>query len=135
MMGTELLNAAHLKDKLKMTVLIVDDSRLIITKMTEMLEEVDSVTALKSCGTYAEAIDLINSFKPVVSLLDINLPDKSGIELLRYVKINSPETTVIMFTNQSTDHYKKLCLKMGANHFLDKSKDFESIPAILTSLS
>src|SRR5947209_2024369 len=107
-----------------MTVLIVDDSRLIVTKITELLEDVKTITSLRACGSYAHAIRLINSIKPGVALLDINLPDKSGIDLLKYLKRHSPATTVIMFSNQSSDYYKSLCFKMGAHHFLDKSNDF-----------
>ncbi|GEO11179.1 response regulator [Segetibacter aerophilus] len=118
-----------------MDILIVDDSKLIVSKITELLDDLEMATSLKSCGTYAHAVCLIDSSRPFVALLDINLPDKSGIELLQHVKMYSPETTVIMFTNQSSDYYKKLCFKMGADHFLDKSKDFDNIRHILASLS
>ena len=120
---------------LKMTVLIVDDSPLIVTKVTELLEDFNSITALKTCGSYAHAVREIEIKHPKVALLDINLPDKSGIELLKYVKAKSPETTIIMFTNQSSDYYRKLCFNMGAHYFLDKSQDFDNIPMILSTLS
>lgn len=119
----------------KMPVLIVDDSPLIIIKITELLEDFNAVTILKACRSYAEAVNELEFYLPKIALLDINLPDKSGIELLQFIKGKSPETIVIMFTNQSSDYYKKLCLNKGADYFLDKSKDFDHIPLILTSLS
>ena len=125
----------HSFKKLKMTVLIVDDSPLILTKITELLEEFRAITTLKTCGSYAHAVHELDTCLPKIALLDINLPDKSGIELLKYVKAKSPETTVIMFTNHSTSYYRTLCLNLGANYFLDKSQDFDNIPLILTSLS
>jgi DNA-binding NarL/FixJ family response regulator len=121
--------------KQKMTVLIVDDSPLILSKISELLEDVEAITTLKTCGSYASAVAEFDSCHPKIALLDINLPDKSGIELLQYVKAKAPETTVIMFTNHSSDYYRKLCLQIGADHFLDKSKDFDNIPLILSSLS
>ena len=121
--------------KLKMTVLIVDDSPLILTKITELLEDVEAITTLKTCGSYARAVQYFETYKPKIALLDINLPDKSGIELLQYVKSTAPDTTVIMLTNQSSDYYRRLCFNKGADYFLDKSQDFDNIPSILTSLS
>lgn len=120
--------------ELMMTLLIVDDSQLIITKITELLEDFLAIATLKTCGSFAHAVHYFETFQPKIALLDINLPDKSGIELLQYVKATAPQTTVIMFTNQSSDYYKKLCFNKGADYFLDKSKDFDNIPVILTSL-
>jgi DNA-binding NarL/FixJ family response regulator len=118
-----------------MNILVVDDSQLILTKITELLSDVHSITTLKTCGSYDQAVRYFETDKPSIALLDINLPGKSGIELLQYFKSKAPETTVIMFSNQSSDYYKKLCFSMGADHFLDKSKDFDHIPSILISLS
>jgi DNA-binding NarL/FixJ family response regulator len=118
-----------------MTVLIVDDSPIIITKLVELLQEVCTIRNIKSSASYTHAIETLNAYNPDVVLLDINLPDKSGIQLLRYVKLNLPKATVIMVTNQNSTYYRNLCIDLGAEHFLDKSKDFEALPSILTSLS
>lgn len=125
----------HNFKKSKMTVLVVDDSPLILSKIKELLEEVEGITALKMCASFTDAIYQFDTFCPKVTLLDINLPDKNGIELLEYIKSKPIKTTVIMLTNQSSDYYRKLCFKMGADHFLDKSKDFDDIPSILSNLS
>ncbi|HEX8331450.1 MAG TPA: response regulator transcription factor [Segetibacter sp.] len=118
-----------------MTVLIVDDSPIIITKLVELLEEVRTIKTIKSSNSYIQAVESIDGHTPDVVLLDINLPDKSGIQLLRYVKNKLPLTIVIMVTNQNSTYYKNLCIDLGAEHFLDKSRDFETLPFILSSLS
>ncbi|MCW3107630.1 MAG: response regulator transcription factor [Segetibacter sp.] len=120
--------------KQKMTVLIVDDSSLIIQKIIELLQDVASILEFKSCGTHHEAIQLMNELLPAVAILDINLPDKSGIDVLMYIKQNHPKTIVIMCTNQVSSYYKEQCLKLGANFFIDKSKDFEKIPQLISSI-
>jgi DNA-binding NarL/FixJ family response regulator len=114
--------------------LIVDDSPLIVKKINEWLEEVEGITSIESCGTYAGAVDLLAVYKPAVVLLDINLPDKSGIVLLKHIKTFYPGTIVIMVTNQDGDFYKSLCLELGARYFLDKSNDFEKLPALVASV-
>jgi len=118
----------------KMKVLIVDDSPAIIEKIAELLEDIKSITQLASCGSYSQALAVLNELKPDVAILDVNLPDRSGIELLKYVKSKSSKTVVIMCTNQGSDHYRQFLTKHGANFFLDKSKDFEKLPSLITSL-
>lgn len=120
--------------KSKTDILIVDDSALIVEKIKELLEDTAGIAAIKSCGTYAEAIALLLHFTPAVVLLDINLPDESGIALLTYIKASFPKTVVIMVTNQSEEYYKNLCLQLGADGFIDKSKDFEKISEMVAVL-
>ena len=118
-----------------MNVLIVDDSALIVSNIVELLEEVVTVCSIMHSSTYHHSVTTISNKKPDVVLLDINLPDKSGIQLLKHIKEFFPETRVIMVTNQSNDFYRRLCLKMGAEHYIDKSIDFHQIPSLVSSLS
>lgn len=119
----------------KVTLFIVDDSAIIVEKITELLQDVNGITSIKSCLSFQEAVDNINRYKPAVVLLDINLPGKSGIELLRFIKANYADIIVIMVTNQNSDYYRKLCLEIGAYEFVDKSKDFDKLPSILSKIS
>ena len=116
------------------TLLIVDDSPLIVKSLTELLEDNAAITSILSCGTYNKAIDLISICNPVAVLLDIDLPDKSGITLLKYIKTFNLGITAIVVTNQSDELYKGLCLELGAYCFLDKSNDFDKLPGLIASL-
>ncbi len=98
-----------------MTLLIVDDSPLIVTKIKELLDNVQGITSIESCGTYADAITKLTLQQPNVLFLDINLPDKNGILLLKHVISHYPATRVVMVTNQSDIYYKEMCLQLGAN--------------------
>jgi DNA-binding NarL/FixJ family response regulator len=114
--------------------LIVEDSLLIVKSMMELLEDVEGIASIESCRTYAEAISLLSTYNPAVVSLDINLPDKNGIALLKYIKTFYPEITVIMVTNQNEDFYKNICFEIGAHYFLDKSNDFETLPALVATV-
>lgn len=115
--------------------LIVDDSELIREKIKKLLEGSVRIKRILTSGTYEEAIKLINSEQPDVVLLDINLPFfKNGIDVLRYVKHHFPAIKIIMFTNQTSEYHRELCLKLGASHFIDKS-DFDTLPGIVNSLN
>jgi CheY-like chemotaxis protein len=96
-----------------------------------MVDELDFVSDIYIAHDFASAIQYIEKENPALILLDIHLPDKSGIELLDVVKKDFPSIKVIMVTNKVSPYYKDLCLEKGANYFIDKSKEFENIPTIL----
>jgi len=120
-------------EKVKKVILIVDDSAIIIDRLIAMLQEIVSRHLVLTCNSYQEAIKAINEKDPDVAVLDINLPDGNGIGLLRFIKKYKPTVPVIMFTNQSTDFYRQLCLREGAAFFIDKSSGFDSLSDIIAS--
>jgi DNA-binding NarL/FixJ family response regulator len=118
----------------KKMVLIIDDSYLIIERLTDMLSELENIGEVLHALSASDATEIIESRTPDIILLDINLPDTNGVEFLRIIKDKYPGIIVIMLTNQANDYYRQLCLKLGADYFADKSKDFELLPNIITSL-
>lgn len=113
---------------------IVDNSPLIIERLLGMLEGLLSPERIAYAGSYAEALSLIDPNPPDILLLDVHLPDRSGVELLRVVRKRYPAVTVIMISNQSDESYRSVCTALGAIRFLDKSTEFEEIPALILSL-
>jgi response regulator of citrate/malate metabolism len=126
-------NRKPLLQNKKIKVLLVDDAILITKRLSEMIGEVKAVSEIFVSPNYANAVSTIEANKPDLVLLDIHLPDKSGIELLGYLRINHPDLIVIMVTNKASQYYRDLCKQEGAHHFVDKSKEFEKIPEILES--
>ncbi|HTI09224.1 MAG TPA: response regulator transcription factor [Puia sp.] len=116
------------------SILIVDDSPIIVERLALMLENLDNITEIGRAADYLSAISLLAESVPTVVLLDINLPGRNGISLLQFIKYTYPAVIVIMITNQAGDNYRKICNQMGADYFIDKSKDFEQIPSIISSL-
>jgi DNA-binding NarL/FixJ family response regulator len=112
-------------------ILIVDDAPLIRTRLRSMLEGLPGMAPILLAGTYAGAIELLGRDHPDIVLLDINLPDRNGLDLLRYISQHHPGATVIMCSNQSSPFYRNLCRRLGAAWFIDKSTEFENIPAII----
>ena len=118
----------------KLVVLIVDDSLVIIERFIEILNEMDNIEMVLYARNFTEGSQLLDEIQPDIALLDINLPGKSGIELLRLIQRERPDMKVIMITNQATDHYKKICASLGAQHFFDKSNEFEQIPGAISTI-
>jgi len=116
-------------------VLIVDDSVSIVNRLLEMFKEEQHIGRVEYAVTVADAKAFLTHTVPDIVVLDINLTDGNGVDVLRFIKSMYPGVHVIMFTNQVNEYYKKLCTKLGAYHFADKSKDFEALPGLITSLN
>ena len=105
-----------------MNVLIVDDSDLLQDRLKKSLTELNKNISISLASNCHEATVLFNRHTYDIIILDIDLPDGSGIQLLRKFKKSRPETNVIMFSNYSSAEFKKNCIELGADHFFNKSE-------------
>src|SRR5260221_14290063 len=103
---------------IKKTILIVDDSPLIIERLTELLQELDYVAVTLNAGNYEQAIKMLAKENIDIVFLDIQLPGKNGIAVLKFIKENYPQIKAIMLSNQATSYYRSLCKKEGALYFI-----------------
>ena len=96
-----------------------------------MIRELDCVSEISISHDCVSALKNMQAHNPDMILLDIHLPDGSGIELLEQIVSTYPTIKIIMVTNKASQYYRELCLGLGAHHFIDKSKEFEMIPSII----
>jgi response regulator of citrate/malate metabolism len=118
-----------------LSVLIVDDNQFYIERMTEMLNDLDGIGQIDTAENCKEAYSQIGNVEHDLVLLDINLPDGNGLNLLKQIKGSSGKTEVIMVSNSSDDFYRRQSKELGAYYFLDKTNDFEMMPAILLEMN
>ncbi|HTI92919.1 MAG TPA: response regulator transcription factor [Puia sp.] len=116
------------------SILTVDDSPIVAERLEVILKGSTDTSLLRHAGDYTSALERMTEQAPDIVLLDIHLPGRSGIALLQFIKTHYPSVVVIMITNQADEFYRNICKKMGADYFIDKSKDFEQIPTIISSL-
>jgi two-component system nitrate/nitrite response regulator NarL len=74
-----------------------------------------------------EALQRTRELKPQVLILDISMPYKDGIEVLKAIRTDDSATVVIMFTSDPSPDLHKICLEAGANYFLGKTQITELI--------
>ncbi len=118
-----------------LNVLLIDDTVIILQRLKSLISEIKHVVRTEAVTSAEEALLLMQGYKPDIMVLDINMPGMNGIEMLRNMQkepVSKP--VVIMLTNNSLAHYKEECLKLGADFFLDKSRDFLMIPEILEKM-
>lgn len=104
-----------------MKVMIVDDSKLLQVGLMKNLMKADHNLSIRQAFNCKDALELFPSFNPDAVILDIDLPDGSGIDLLQNFKKEDRGAEVIIFTNYPTNSFKEKCMQLGADHFIDKS--------------
>ncbi|MEO8406738.1 MAG: response regulator [Chitinophagaceae bacterium] len=117
------------------SVLIVDDNPFFRVRMREMLDEVEIVGSIDEADGYNEAVRLLEEKKPNVVLLDIDMPGKNGICVLKLIRESGLSCRVIMISNRTEESYRIQCNELGADYFLDKSNDFLNVPDIVASFA
>lgn len=115
--------------------MLIDDTVMILQHLQTILSEVKEVTSTESVTSAEEALLLLDGYQPDVMVLDINMPGMSGIEMLRRLKLRQMmKPVVIMLTNNTFAGYRDECMRLGADYFLDKSRDFLMIPSIVEKI-
>ena len=89
------------------TVLVVDDSVHFRQRVIRLLHARNLHPVLQACN-YEEAEDWLLKTKVNLALLDISMPGKSGIELLKLIRKSYPSTKVWMISNHADEHYKQV---------------------------
>jgi DNA-binding NarL/FixJ family response regulator len=117
-----------------MKIFIADDSRVVVERLTGLLEEVPGARLVGQAGDVLGAVLGIQNMKPDALILDLHMPGGSGLDVLRAIRAAHPELFVLICTNYPYPEYREECLTAGANLFLDKSAEFEKIPSILRNL-
>ena len=118
-----------------MKVFIADDSSAVVERLADLVEEeVPGAQLVGQAGDAPEAMRGIQEIKPDALILDLQMPGGSGLDVLRAIRTDHPHLYVLICTNYPCPQYREECLTAGANFFLDKSAEFEKIPAILREL-
>lgn len=115
-------------------VLLVEDSRLLSDRLLELISGIEGVTSVGAVVTEADAIVAVSTAHPDVVLLDLRLKEGTGFGVLRQLLPMKSPPLVVVITNYALPQYRREAEALGARHFLDKTQEFDQIPALLKSL-
>lgn len=117
-----------------MMIFIADDSEVLRERLTALLSEIEGAKVIGQAANAVEAVEGIHNLKPDVVILDIHMPGGNGIDVLKTIKQASQPPVVLMLTNNASPQYRKKCMELGSDFFLDKSREFERLFTIFKSL-
>ncbi len=117
----------------KMRVLIVDDHQLMIEGLKSLLEDEESISFVAGATSMQETLTFLDNYQIDVVLMDINMPDSSGIEITKKIKELFPKIKVIALTMHDDIAVISKMIKAGASGYvLKKTNMHEVIDALKT---
>lgn len=111
----------------KIRVLIVDDHAVVRIGMRTLLSHAGGIKVVGEAGTAAEAVDMTERLRPDVVLMDVRLPDVSGVEACRKIKERDEEVRVVMLTSFADEEMIVGAVMAGASGYLLKQADSERL--------
>jgi two-component system response regulator NreC len=100
--------------------LLVDDHAVVRSGLHMLLASEDDMEIVGEVGTAAEAIERAKELKPDVILMDIGLPDMSGIEATKLIRVACPDSAVVALTIHEDEEYFFKMLDAGARGYVPK---------------
>ena len=110
-----------MKEQGRIRVLCVDDHPLLREGITAIINSQPDMTLVAEASNGTEAIQKFREYKPDVTLMDLRLPDISGVDSLIAIRTDSPDARIIMLTTFEGDVEAQRALEAGARAYLLKS--------------
>ena len=102
------------------TMLIVDDNPRVRALIRRISAQEPDLYVVGEAEDGAEAIRLAHELRPAIVLMDLVMPGVNGLEAMRWIKAERPETKVIIMTVHTEDAYRKAAEASGTDAFLLK---------------
>ena len=111
----------------KIKVMLVDDEQLIRSGLKIMLETYPDIEVIHQAGNGREAFECCQIEVPDVVLMDIRMPDSTGIEGTKLIKEAYPDVKIVMVTTFQDTEYIVEAMQYGASGYLLKDSSYEAI--------
>jgi len=112
---------------------IAEDSAAVRNRIARSLQDLAGIRVVGMAASVSDAIRGLRDCRPDALVLDLQLEDGSGFEVLRAARLARPGLRVIVLTNFASEPYRRAALAEGAEAFLDKSAEFARVHDILSA--
>ncbi|HUJ18150.1 MAG TPA: sigma-54 dependent transcriptional regulator [Nitrospirota bacterium] len=116
----------------KARIFLVDDDELIVSMLSRVLKK--SGYDVRTATSTEAIVSKIRSWSPAVVFLDIRLPEKNGVDILRELSEEGVRTQVVMLTADDTAETAVTAMKLGAADYLTKPFNVEKIKLVLRNI-
>ena len=114
--------------------LVVDDHEVVRQGLVSLLERREHFQVVAEAGTAAEAVEMARKFEPDLVVMDVRLPDGSGIEACREIRSEFPATRVVILTSYPDEEAVLSAIIAGASGYLLKQIRGRDLVASLESV-
>jgi CheY-like chemotaxis protein len=118
-------------------VLIVEDSKRLREQLGESITSPGRIEVVGYAETEAEALHVLEDAACDAVVLDLQLRQGNGLTVLKALRASpsSEHITVIVLTNFAFPHFRERSLKLGANYFFDKAREYDRVRDVLEELA
>lgn len=115
-------------------ILIVDDAAVVRDRLKQLLAGIQGAEIIAESGQPERGTALVRKLKPDVVVIDVQLRNGRGIELVQEMRRIRTAPRIIVLTNDSYPEIRNRCLAAGADYFFDKSTEYEDMVELLSTL-
>ena len=126
---------AGASDASQIRVIVVDDHAILREGTQLILERVPGVSVVATAATAAEALRLVEKCQPEILVLDLQLPDMSGVEVARRVRGSFPGVAILVLTGYVDGTYIPRLLQLGVRGYLPKTASSAERAAAVRAVS
>jgi len=120
--------------KKKTSVVLAENQFIVREGIKALLSKMDDITIIGDVDNGADAIKMIIEKSPDLVIVDIMMPKKNGIEVIRHVKSTTPDVKCMVLSAYQEDEYIFASMKAGANGYLLKDSSFEELKIAIRSI-
>jgi len=113
--------------KTAIRVIVVDDHPMLREGTQSLLTRSAGIAVIGTAGTGAEALRLVAALRPDVVVLDMHLPDISGMDVTREIRANFPDIAILILTGYDDTGYVRALVPLGVQGYLRKTATGEEI--------
>lgn len=110
------------KTRSRNQILIVDDHPMMRQSLAQLIDHEKDMVTLGEAATASQALNFIVARKPDLIIVDISLPDKSGLELIKDIKVFQPDLPVLVFSMHDEEIYAERVLRAGGRGYIMKQE-------------
>jgi two-component system, NarL family, invasion response regulator UvrY len=119
--------ANHIAPPAMIRIAIVDDHAMVRAGLRQFFSDQPDFAVVAEAASGREAVDIVRNAEVDVIVLDISMPDQSGVDALAAIKARAPELPVLILSGFAESHYATTLLRLGASGYLNKDCDPEEI--------
>ena len=120
--------------KLSINILLADDHRMVREGLIQLLDLEKELKVIGEAGDGYECLNLTNKLKPDIVLLDLNMPNLDGLQVLEIMKQQKMDCKIIILTIHKEIDYLVKALDVGCEGYVLKDSDFDTLKNAIISV-
>jgi NarL family two-component system response regulator LiaR len=115
-------------------IVIIEDSKAVQKNLIKLIGSIDKLVPAGEAESVKEGLALIEKEKPEILLLDLELKDGNGLEIIKELRSSNMNIKIIILSNYSLLKDSKIIKKLKVDYFLDKTTEFDKTIEVLEKI-